>query len=135
MWDRLNLAYMSELRLPNEMSAAQRKAEFEARAAAHRWWGLLEGDELVAIAGLNAVYGSLGQVGGVYTRPEYRRRGLSVLVMKRLLADCRRLHRFDRVTLFTGEDNVGARRVYESVGFEYLGAYGLLLGSRRTRRQ
>ncbi|HEY4212894.1 MAG TPA: GNAT family N-acetyltransferase [Steroidobacteraceae bacterium] len=132
-WDRLNVAYMSELKLPNEMSAAQRKTEFESRAAAHRWWGLSERDELVAIAGLNAVYGSLGQVGGVYTRPEFRRRGLSVSLMRRLLVDCRRLHRFDRLTLFTGEDNVGARRVYESVGFEYLGAYGLLLGSRRAR--
>ena len=132
-WDVLNLAYMSELKLPNEVSAAQRKAEFESRAAAHRWWGLLEGGDLVAIAGLNAVYGSLGQVGGVYTRPEFRRRGLSVSLMRRLLVDCRRLHRFDRLTLFTGEDNVGARRVYELVGFEYLGAYGLLLGSRRAK--
>ena len=132
-WDVLNLAYMRELKLPNEMSAAQRKAEFESRAAAHRWWGLLEGGDLVAIAGLNAVYGTLGQVGGVYTRPEFRRRGLSVSLMRRLLVDCRRLHRFDRLTLFTGEDNVGARRVYESIGFEYLGAYGLLLGSRRAK--
>ena len=132
-WDVLNLAYLSELELPNPMSSAQRKAEFESRAAAQRWWGLLEGGDLVGIAGLNAVYGSLGQVGGVYTRPEFRRRGLSVSLMGRLLVDCRRLHRFDRLTLFTGEDNVGARRVYESVGFEYLGAYGLLLGSRRSR--
>ncbi len=132
-WDVLNLAYLSELKLPNPMSAAQRKAEFESRAAAQRWWGLLEGGDLVAIAGLNAVYGSLAQVGGVFTRPEFRRRGLSVSLMRRLLVDCRRLHRFDRLTLFTGEDNVGARRVYESVGFEYLGAYGLLLGSRRAK--
>jgi hypothetical protein len=36
------------------------------------------------------------------------------------------------LVLFTGEENQAARRLYESVGFEAAGAFGLLLGERRV---
>ena len=130
-WEPLNAAYMTELRLPLNMTARQRRNEFDERARGRRWWGLLDAGELVAIGGLNAVYSRLGQIGGVYTRPDRRRLGLSGALLRVLMADCRALHRFERLALFTGEKNIAARAVYESLGFEYLGAFGLLLGSRR----
>ncbi len=129
-WEPLNTAYLAELNLPWQATLLQRKAEFEARAQTHRWWGVFEREQLVAIAGLNAVYGRLGQVGGVYSRFGDRRKGLGRVVMRALIRDSVRQHHFERLVLFTGEDNVGARRLYESLGFEAGGAFALFLGTR-----
>jgi ribosomal protein S18 acetylase RimI-like enzyme len=53
--------------------------------------------------------------------------------MRWLVCDACNHHRFSKLVLFTGEDNLGARRLYESLGFEVAGAFGLLLGARRPR--
>lgn len=130
-WEPLNTAYLAELRLPLELAREQRREEFESRAHARRWWGGFDGERLVSIAGLNAVYARLAQVGGVYSRPQERRKGWGRGVMLRLIDDCRQ--RYERLVLFTGEDNISARRLYESVGFEAGEPFGLLLGTRRAR--
>jgi predicted GNAT family acetyltransferase len=132
-WARLNTAYCDELNLPHELSEEQRRARFVASARARLWWGAFHRDTLVAIAGLNASYGSVGQVGGVYTEPGYRQQGLSRATMEALISDCAKVHRFARLILFTGEGNAGARRLYESLGFKEQGAFGLLLGERRSQ--
>ncbi len=129
-WEPLNTAYLAELNLPWQASLAQRKEEFESRARARRWWGVFEGERLVAIAGLNAMYGRLGQVGGVYSRFGDRRRGLGRTVIRALIRGSLTQHLFERLVLFAGEDNVGARRLYESLGFEVGGAFALFLGTR-----
>jgi RimJ/RimL family protein N-acetyltransferase len=133
-WEPLNTAYLTELHLPVPTPDEQRKAEFVSRSRAHLWWGAFDGLRLLTTVGLNATYGSLGQVGGVYTPPEERRKGLASRAMRLLIEECRDYHRFEKLILFTGEDNRGARRLYESLGFESGGAFGLLLGSRRTRK-
>ncbi len=130
LWEPLNAAYLAELRIPMELSHDRRRAEFESGARAARWWGAFDGDRLVAIAGLNAVYARLGQVGGVYSRPEERCKGYGSAVMRQLIADCRTRHRFERLALFTGHDRLAARRLYESLGFQPGGTFGLLLGTR-----
>jgi predicted GNAT family acetyltransferase len=132
-WERLNSAYFAELSLPLQATLEQRRNDFIMRVRSGLWWGAFDDDyELVSIASLNAVYGSLAQVGGVYTRPADRRKGLSRAVMQLLIDDCRTRLGFDRVVLFTGEDNTAARKLYESVGFEVGGHFGLLLGDRRA---
>lgn len=132
-WERLNSAYFAELSLPLQATLEQRRTDFIVRIRSGLWWGAFDDCyELVSIAAINATYGSLGQVGGVYTRPAERRKGLSRAVMQLLIEDCsRRLH-FEKLVLFTGEDNSAARRLYESLGFEPAGAFGLLLGDRRA---
>jgi ribosomal protein S18 acetylase RimI-like enzyme len=130
-WERLNRAYFAELSLPLQATLEQRRSDFMMRVRSGLWWGAFD-DELVSIAALNATYGSLGQVGGVYTRPADRRKGLSRAVMQLLIADCRERLRFEKLVLFTGEDNMAARKLYESLGFEPAGAFGLLLGDRRA---
>lgn len=131
-WERLNTAYFAELNLPLQATLEQRRTDFMVRIRSGLWWGAFDEDfELVSIAALNATYGSLGQVGGVYTRPSARRRGLSRAVLRLLMADSRDRLGFQRLVLFTGEGNAAARRLYESVGFEATGAFGLLLGGRR----
>jgi predicted GNAT family acetyltransferase len=132
-WERLNSAYFAELSLPLQATLEQRRTDFVVRVRSGLWWGAFDDCyELVSVAALNATYGSMGQVGGVYTRPAERRRGFSRAVMQRLVEDCRSRLGFDKLVLFTGEDNTGARRLYESVGFEAAGAFGLLLGDRRA---
>ncbi len=132
-WERLNSAYFAELGLPLQATVEERRNDFIMRVRSGLWWGAFdEHNELVSIAALNATYGSLGQVGGVYTRPADRRKGSSYAVMQRLIADCRHRLGFDKLVLFTGEDNISARRLYESLGFGAAGAFGLLLGERRA---
>lgn len=87
----------------------------------------------MAIAGLNASFGSMGQIGGVYTRPTHRRGGVATSVMRALHLDaCTRLS-MDKLILFTGEHNVAARRLYESLGYSEFGHYSLLFGGWRLR--
>jgi predicted GNAT family acetyltransferase len=132
-WERLNSAYFAELSLPLQATLEQRRTDFIVRIRSGLWWGAFDDcHELVSIAAINATYGSLGQVGGVYTRPAERRKGLSRAVMQLLIEDCRRRLHFEKLVLFTGEDNSAARRLYESLGFEPAGAFGLLLGDRRA---
>jgi predicted GNAT family acetyltransferase len=132
-WERLNRAYFAELSLPLQATLEQRRTDFIVRIRAGLWWGAFDDcHELVSIASLNATYGSLGQVGGVYTRPAERRKGLSRAVMQLLIEDCRERLRFEKLVLFTGEDNTAARKLYESLEFAPAGAFGLLLGDRRA---
>ena len=132
-WERLNTAYFAELSLPLQATLEQRRNDFIMRVRSGLWWGAFDDSyELVSIAALNATYGALGQVGGVYTRPADRRKGCSYAVMQMLITDCRKRLGFEKLVLFTGEDNMSARALYESLGFEAAGAFGLLLGDRRA---
>jgi ribosomal protein S18 acetylase RimI-like enzyme len=132
-WERLNTAYLAEMNLPLPVIDAAHEAEFARRARARWWWGAFVRSELAATVALNAAYGTVGQVGGVYTRPADRQKGLARAAMYQLMEDSRDEHRFATLILFTGEDNVAARRLYQSLGFEVAGAFGLLLGSRRAQ--
>jgi RimJ/RimL family protein N-acetyltransferase len=132
-WERLNTAYLAELNLPLPVVDAAHEAEFARRTQARWWWGAFVRGELAATVALNAAYGTVGQVGGVYTRPADRKKGIAQAAMRVLIDDAAAYHRFTKLILFTGEDNVGARRLYESLGFEAAGAFGLLLGARRPR--
>jgi ribosomal protein S18 acetylase RimI-like enzyme len=130
-WERLNTAYLAELSMPLPVVDAAHEAEFARRTRARWWWGAFSGPDLVATVGLNAAYGSVGQVGGVYTRPTDRQKGIARAAMRLLIRDSQHHHRFAKLILFTGENNLGACRLYESLGFEAAGAFGLLLGARR----
>jgi ribosomal protein S18 acetylase RimI-like enzyme len=130
-WERLNTAYLAELELPLPVVDEAHEAEFARRARARWWWGAFVGPQLAATVALNAAYGVVGQVGGVYTRPADRKKGFARAALRLLIEDSRDHHGFEKLILFTGEDNQGARRLYESLGFEVAGAFGLLLGARR----
>jgi predicted GNAT family acetyltransferase len=132
-WERLNTAYCAELNLPLPVVDDAHEAEFARRTRARWWWGAFAGSQLTAVVGLNAAYGLVGQVGGVYARPADRKKGFARAAMELLIEDSREHHRFEKLILFTGEENQGARRLYESLGFELDGAFGLLLGSRRPQ--
>jgi len=132
-WEQLNSAYFCELSLPLQATLEQRRTDFLVRIRSGLWWGAFDDCyDLMSIASLNATYGSMGQVGGVYTRPAERNQGVAKAVMRLLIADCSKRLGFDKLVLFTGEDNTAARTLYESLGFQAVGAFGLLLGDRRA---
>ena len=116
-------------RLPLQGTAGQRKTNFLDKAAAGHWWGLFEDTDLAAAAGLNAVFGPVGQVGGVFTRAESRRKGFSRSAMAALIQDARDCLGLEKLILFTGERNFAARCLYESLGFTIIGYFGLFFGS------
>ncbi len=129
-WESLKQAFSAEEGVPLTGTSQQRQKHFETEAKKGYIWGLFSGDLLLSIAQYNARSGATAQVGGVFTQPPYRRRGLSRAVMKTLIVDSVKRHSIDLLILFTGENNRGARKLYKSFGFEPIGSYGLFFGKR-----
>lgn len=127
-WARLSRAFLVEQRLPQAGSAEQHRAAFVRSAGLGHWWGAFEAGELASIAGYTALDGPIAQVGGVFTPPERRGRGLSRAVMETLMRDSVDVHGVNRLFLFTGGRNRAARAMYESLGFERFGRFGLFFG-------
>jgi predicted GNAT family acetyltransferase len=75
----------------------------------------------VAKAGTNARGFGVDQVGGVYTMPERRGRGLAFDLMEFLLAAIR--DQGKRPALFVKPHNAPARALYRNLGFEDIGDY------------
>ncbi len=132
-WEDLYNAGIAEAGMPLAGTPEQQHKQFKTQAEKGYLWGLFSDDLLLSIANYNARYGTTAQVGGVFTDPLYRRRGLSRAVIKTLIVDSVKRHSIDLLILFTGENNRGARELYKSFGFEPIGSYGLFFGKRRER--
>ena len=86
----------------------------------------------MSITAIVALHRRLAQIGGVYTMPDRRRRGFNRIVMNTVIHESRVVHDLERLFLFTGETNVPARHLYESLGFERFGHFGLFFGEPRS---
>lgn len=127
-WIDLRMTYIKEMKLPSQQSMDEIREEFERDVGLKIAWGLFLKGELISIADLNAKAMDLGQVGGVFTIPLHRKKGYSSAVMRQLMHDAKHLHNLRKLIIFTGEDNVSARKVYESLGVAAIGNYALLFG-------
>lgn len=127
-WIPLRASYMKEMGFPEQECREDICKEFQMKIKARISWGLFTDEKLISIADLNARALDLGQVGGVYTLPEYRKQGFSTRVMRQLMHDAKELHLIRKLIIFTGETNHSARRVYESLGVSPVGHYALLFG-------
>lgn len=123
------LARSDELLLSEESSPAKKRAEFNSQVAERVWWGLFDGMSLLSMASLNSKGESIGQVGGVFTPNGLRQQGFSKAVMFHLLKDCRDLHGHTKSILFTGEENLAPQRLYESMGYQKIGYFALILSA------
>jgi RimJ/RimL family protein N-acetyltransferase len=126
-WLPIRRAYQLEEGVKLDLSEQQLKEIFLRYSGMNEYWGLFLEGRLVATAALNARALDIGQVGGVYTVPDLRGQGLSKAVMRALLRDSAELHGISRMILFTGEKNIPAQRVYEGLGFERIGKFGIFL--------
>lgn len=127
-WSPLNLAYAEELGLSGQSSEEQRRAAFAESASAGHVWGHFVDGQLVAIAGLSARHGGIGQVGGVFTPAALRRRGYSRSVMLALISDSRTSLGLSKLILFTGRQDPAPQGLYRSLGFDDVGEFGVMFG-------
>ncbi len=77
---------------------------------------LMYGDRVVAKAQTNARGMGVEQIGGVYTLPEYRNRGLGSMLVEKISRDICGDGKV--ASLFVKRENQPAMRVYEKCGFE-----------------
>lgn len=79
------------------------------------YFGCFDGDSLVAMAGERMHAGSLREVSGVCTHPEYQGRGLARRMMLELVS--RQMRRGQTPFLHVMRENSGTRRLYKRMGF------------------
>jgi uncharacterized protein len=107
--------------------ALRRRCEREVEILPLDWQFMLsDGEAIVAYAAFNAALPEIVQIGGVWTPPEWRRRGYGRAVVAGALLAARDSGA-RRGVLFTGEDNVAAQRVYAALGFRRVGDWRLVL--------
>lgn len=94
--------------------------------ASRDWFVLEDGGRPVSCCCFNARLPHAAQVAGVWTPPDLRRRGYGRSVVAGALAAARRAG-IRRAVLFTGWDNLPARKSYEALGFVRAGECGILL--------
>jgi predicted GNAT family acetyltransferase len=119
--------YLSEVGLPDDVTAEQRREGFATLVQNGSAWGLFAGGKLLSRVALNSQGPTVGQTGAVFTLPGYRRQGLARSTMRHMLSDCRDIHRHRRNILFTGEADLPAQRLYESLRYERMGSFAPIL--------
>ena len=82
---------------------------------------LLPDDTLAAKAGTNALGFHTAQLGGVYVKPEFRRRGYAFCVVYPVLKNVFTVKR--TVVLFVKNANIPALSLYRALGFKKLNGY------------
>ena len=107
--------------------ALRRRCEREVEILPFDWqFMLVDGNDIVAHAAFNAALPEIVQLGGVWTPPERRRRGYGRAVVAGALLAARD-QGARRAVLFTGENNIAAKRAYAALGFRRVGDWGLIL--------
>jgi ribosomal protein S18 acetylase RimI-like enzyme len=79
------------------------------------YFGVFRGNRLVAMAGERMQAGSLREISGVATHPDYQGRGLAKRLMLKLIR--RQMLRNETPFLHVMSANTGARALYERMGF------------------
>jgi predicted GNAT family acetyltransferase len=82
-----------------------------------------KGKTIVAKGGTNAIGFNYCQLGGIYTLPEYRNRGISTALVIRLVQEIVLLGK--KVCLFVKTKNLPALRVYQKLNFDLLGDFSV----------
>ncbi|NKB42962.1 MAG: GNAT family N-acetyltransferase [Alphaproteobacteria bacterium] len=92
----------------------------------HRLWVLEVAGHLVAMTSFNAVLSDTVQIGGVFTPEASRGRGHARSVVAGSLVDAKSAGVLNAL-LFTEVDNIPAQKAYESLGFNRVGDYGMVV--------
>jgi RimJ/RimL family protein N-acetyltransferase len=122
------VAYGAETLGESETGQSRKRARstMERLIRQKRTWVLEVDGEPVACSSFNTATEEAVQVGGVWTPPDLRSRGYGRAVVAASLLDAR-AEGVKTAILFTGEENVPARRAYAALGFRRVGAYRIVL--------
>lgn len=104
----------------------QNRDVFNGMISDCRLWVLEDDGTLVAMANFSASLPDTVQVGGVYTDEASRGRGYARSLVAGMLRDAQKSG-VEEALLFTEMDNMPAQRAYESLGFEQVGDYGMVV--------
>lgn len=102
-----------------DLDSWQTLARLEIQLKKHRVYLAQTASEAVAKAGTNALSWGYAQIGGVYTAPIWRNKGVARQLVSLLVEECRSCGL--GTCLFVKQDNLPARRVYDWLGFEACG--------------
>ena len=87
--------------------------------------GAFDGGQMIGMAGFfrrhEAKTSHRGHIWGVYIGRKYRGQGVGKALLTELLSLARSLPGIEQVTLGVSSDNIPARRLYETLGFEVYG--------------
>lgn len=127
-WITLNDQYLTEEQLPVQVTADQRQKLFVEKTQKKHWWGCFDGQQMVGTASLNARFESIAQIGGVFTLPTYRRKGVARAAINRIFSDALNVHKIATLSIFAAEKNEAGQKMCERLGFARAGIFGLILG-------
>ena len=106
---------------------ARSRSDMERMIVEGSGWVVTGADDVPrAYSGFNARLPDVVQIGGVWTPPADRGRGLGRAAVAGSLLDAQRVGVREAV-LFTGDTNLAAQRAYVAIGFREIGTYGLVL--------
>ncbi|MBI1244310.1 MAG: GNAT family N-acetyltransferase [Alphaproteobacteria bacterium] len=111
---------------PGEATRKQAYEEIGRAIDEGRAFVLAMADNLMAYSGFNATLPDTVQVGGVYCPPGERGLGYGRAATHGALLAARKSG-VKRAILFTAEDNIPAKRCYESLGFKRVGDYAIVI--------
>jgi len=118
-------AYLQEvLPMPGEDTAQKARDDIASYIAADSHRVLYQGETPVAMTGFNAVLPQAVQIGGVYTPPVSRSRGLARRAVAQHLQEAR-ASGLNHATLFAASPQ--ACKAYEAIGFKRTGRYAILV--------
>lgn len=127
-WYRAYKNYFAELGIAFYGTKKEFHQKFLHEIKKQNWWGYFQEKCLCSMASRRANFDNMAQIGGVYTLPEYRRKGYAKTCMIQIMNDSKTIHRDRDLVLFTPENNKSARKLYEKLGFKKIGYFGVVIG-------
>jgi len=124
-WALLNTAYLREQHLNLKEAETAQYNRFLTDVANLSWSGLFIDNQLITIANFISHINNVGQLGGVYTSPNMRRHGFAKALIQHKLSVGKKTQQMQQVILFTKETNIPAIRLYQSLGFNQIGNFGI----------
>ena len=122
----LEEAYQKEevLRDPENLNTHYLKKRFHRQLSQFHIWAVYKGGRPIAKGGTNAEGFSYGQIGGVYTLPDERGRGIGRLLMNHI---SRELYEQGlKTSLFVRKDNPAALKLYKNCEYETRGDFRIV---------
>lgn len=116
--------HVETLHTPADRAPAIALREIDSYISTDSHRVLWQGDTPVAMTGFNAILPDIVQIGGVYTPPALRCRGLARRAVALHLAEARS-QGVRRAVLFAANEN--AARAYTAIGFTGNGGYSMIL--------